>query len=52
MSNIELNLGLIAKNDRVLADSNQLRQVFLNLLINAADAISSLGDHFEGKRFV
>jgi two-component system NtrC family sensor kinase len=49
MSNIELNLGLIAKNDRVMADSNQLRQVFLNLLINAADAISSVGDHFEGK---
>jgi two-component system NtrC family sensor kinase len=49
MSNIELHLGLIAKNDRVMADSNQLRQVFLNLLINAADAISSVGDRFEGK---
>jgi signal transduction histidine kinase len=49
MSDIELHLGLIAENDRVMADSNQLRQVFLNLLINAADAISSVGGHFEGK---
>ena len=49
MSDIELHLGLIAENDRVMADSNQLRQVFLNLLINAADAISSVGDHFKGK---
>jgi signal transduction histidine kinase len=49
MSNIELNLSLVAENDRVMADPNQLRQVFLNLLINAADAISSVEDHFEGK---
>jgi signal transduction histidine kinase len=49
MSNIELNLSLIAENDRVMADPNQLRQVFLNLIINAADAISSVEDHFEGK---
>ena len=49
MSNIELHLGLIAKTDRVMADSNQLRQVFLNLLINAADAILSVRDHFKGK---
>ncbi len=49
MSNIELNLSFIAKNDMVVADSNQLRQVFLNLLINAADAISSVEDCFEGK---
>jgi two-component system, NtrC family, sensor kinase len=49
MSKVELNLGLNAKKDRVMADSNQLRQVFLNLLINAADAISSVGDHVKGK---
>jgi len=49
MSNIELNLSLIAENDLVMADPNQLRQVFLNLLINAADAISLVGDHFKGK---
>ena len=40
MSNIELALDLVAENDTVLADPNQLRQVFLNLIINAADAIS------------
>jgi signal transduction histidine kinase len=41
MSNIELECCLEAQNDRVLADSNPLRQVFLNLIINAADAVSS-----------
>lgn len=41
MSNIELECRLEAQNDRVLADSNPLRQVFLNLIINAADAVSS-----------
>ena len=40
MSNIELSLDLVAEEDTVLADPNQLRQVFLNLIINAADAIS------------
>jgi signal transduction histidine kinase len=41
MSNIELTLSLDAESDQVLADSNQLRQVFLNLVINAADAIAA-----------
>jgi signal transduction histidine kinase len=41
MSNIELSLKLTAEDDTVLADSNQLRQVFLNLIINAADAVSA-----------
>jgi len=49
MANVELNLSFIAENDMVMADPNQLRQVFLNLLINAVDAISSVEDHFEGK---
>jgi signal transduction histidine kinase len=40
MSNIELSLDLKAECDTVLADPNQLRQVFLNLIINAADAIA------------
>ena len=47
MSNIELSLSLEAEFDQVLADPNQLRQVFLNLAINAADAIAA--DH-EGKQ--
>lgn len=41
MSNIELCLSLDAEVHTVWADPNQLRQVFLNLIINAADAISS-----------
>lgn len=41
MSNIELTLSLNAESDRVLADPNQLQQVFLNLAINAADAIAA-----------
>ena len=41
MSDIDLDLRLFAENDGVIADSNQLRQVFLNLIINAADAILS-----------
>jgi len=49
MSNIELECRLDAQNDRVLADSNQLRQVFLNLIINAADAVSSESKATKGK---
>ena len=49
MSNVELECYLDAQNDKVLADSNQLRQVFLNLIINAADAISSGDKAANGK---
>jgi signal transduction histidine kinase len=49
MSNIQLVLELNAKADTVLADSNQLRQVFLNLIINAADAISVEANNTGGK---
>ena len=52
MSNIELECRLEAQNDKVLADSNQLRQVFLNLIINAADAISSEGKAANGKLMI
>lgn len=41
MNEIQLDLHLDASADRVLADPGQLRQVFLNLLLNAADAIAS-----------
>jgi signal transduction histidine kinase len=41
MSNISFQLALEAESDLVLADPDHLRQVFLNLLINAADAISA-----------
>jgi signal transduction histidine kinase len=52
MSNIELECRLEAQNDKVRADSNQLRQVFLNLIINAADAISSEDKAFNGKLLI
>lgn len=41
MANIDLHLNLAVENDRVKTDPNQLHQVFLNLAINAADAISA-----------
>ena len=49
MSNIELECSLEAPKDTVLADANQLRQVFLNLIINAADAVSATGKAVNGK---
>ena len=49
MSNMELECILEAPNDTVLADANQLRQVFLNLIINAADAVSSTDNSVNGK---
>ena len=49
MSNIEIALDLAAPDDTVVADPNQLRQVFLNLIINAADAISGDGNQNSGK---
>jgi signal transduction histidine kinase len=48
-STIDLELDLGAETDTVNADSDQLRQVFLNLLINAADAITSIKDRSDGK---
>ncbi|MFO7557674.1 MAG: ATP-binding protein [Desulfobacterales bacterium] len=41
MNNIRIDLVLSAENDTVHADPDQLRQVFINLMMNAADAISS-----------
>ena len=49
MSNIALCLNLDAESHTVWADPNQLRQVFLNLIINAADAISSQDKKGGGK---
>jgi signal transduction histidine kinase len=43
MSHVRLATDLGARRDVVTADPGQLRQVFLNLIINAADAISSKG---------
>jgi len=52
MSNIDLEHKLSAEKDTVLADPNQLRQVFLNLIINAADAISLNGQGANGKLLI
>jgi signal transduction histidine kinase len=39
MNDIDINLQLDAQHDSVWGNEDQLRQVFLNLLLNAADAI-------------
>jgi signal transduction histidine kinase len=49
VSNIDIRLNLEAKNDCVTADPNQLRQVFLNLILNAVDAIASKSSNGEGR---
>jgi two-component system NtrC family sensor kinase len=49
MANVDLKQSLSAEKDVVLADANQLRQVFLNLIINAADAISSMHKEENGR---
>ena len=49
MSNIDLERHLGSENDTVLADPSQLRQVFLNLIINAADAISTMDRDVDGQ---
>ena len=49
MAHVAVDLDLAAQHHRVDADPNQLRQVFLNLVINAADAISLLPDSERGQ---
>jgi len=49
MSDIDLTLSLVAEKDRVMADPHQLQQVFLNLAINAADAIASIKNKSDGR---
>ncbi len=40
MEDIQVNLALEASRDDVFADPSQLRQVFLNIIMNAADALT------------
>ncbi len=40
MNDIEVNPQFKAASDTVMADPGQLRQVFLNIILNAADALS------------
>ncbi|MFC1858194.1 sensor histidine kinase [Thermodesulfobacteriota bacterium] len=49
MSDICLSLSLEAENDKIMADPDQLRQVFLNLMMNAADALSLINNNKNGK---
>ena len=49
MSKILLNLQLAAGSDMIQADPDQLRQVFLNLTINAADAIAAGENNHDGR---
>ena len=49
MAGIQLDLILEADQDIVLVDAGQLRQVFLNLAINAADAIGSVKEKDKGR---
>lgn len=48
-SDITVSLELEAETDGVLADADQLRQVFLNLMINAADAMTVSRDSISGQ---
>jgi two-component system, NtrC family, sensor kinase len=49
MSHMRMTLDFRAPEDTVQADPNQLRQVFLNLIINAADAVSAKGPGSSGE---
>lgn len=46
---LDFELKLLAGDDCVQADPDQLRQVFLNLIINAADAVAVLDPPVKGK---
>lgn len=52
MSRMRIKTALQAQYDTVKADSNQLRQVFLNLVINAADAFSAKGAGSSGELMI
>ncbi len=49
MSKIEIHTHLKAASETVRGNADQLRQVFLNLLLNAADAIESVQSKTEGR---
>ena len=52
MSDIDIEHFLSAERDTVIANSDRLRQVFLNLIINAADAINLLENKSNGKLII
>lgn len=50
MASIDLNMDLKATKDRVLVDCDQLKQIFLNIIMNAADAMEDAGPSDNGLR--
>lgn len=52
MSDMDFELLLTTENDRIIGDSDQLYQVFMNLIINAVDAIQSLKNTSDGKLII
>ena len=44
MADISVETDLNATTHKIIADADQLRQVFLNLIINAADAVAATGN--------
>jgi two-component system, NtrC family, sensor kinase len=48
MASIRIELDLAAEQDSVWGNEEQLRQIFLNLLLNAADAIAARADDNDG----
>lgn len=52
MFHVRFSMALDATQEKIVADPNQLRQVFLNLIINAADAIASKGAGSQGELIV
>ena len=46
--NIKIVLELKARTDMVFANADQLKQVFLNLMVNAADAMEGTSDRAQG----
>jgi two-component system NtrC family sensor kinase len=52
MKDIQIETELMAEEDRVWGDEDQLRQVFLNILLNAADAIHASRNSTDGKVLV
>jgi signal transduction histidine kinase len=52
LSGIIIELRLAAAKDTINADSDQLRQVFMNLIINASDSIASSPEKIKGKIYI
>jgi signal transduction histidine kinase len=46
--NVEVFLNLTAQPDTVFANADQLKQVFLNLMVNAADAMAPTAERAQG----